>query len=1376
MKLSTATGTTTHFDAPYPGLRPFRFDESSLFYGRGKHIAAMLKILRTQQFLAVVGSSGSGKSSLVRAGLLPALAEGYLGGREHSWRFVDLRPGNSPFENLAMALTEATGSGDAADPDVAQRRFATLKAGPGGLIEAVDDSLLPENVRLLVLVDQFEELFRFAARETQRNDESPDGEEPLNEAVAFVDQLLWTVNARDPRVYVALTMRSDFLGDCDAFQHLPQAITRCQFLMPQLTRGELADAIERPLAKLGKIDSAVTSRLLNAIGMPQEQHPTPGNIPDADGEGVPLNVSTLAVAKQTTGHGRGRDVLPLLQHAMLRMWTLAEQDATEQPPRIKLQQYEKCGGFERALSQHASEVYDSLSSAPEDERGVCRQWIAQRMFCSLCQLGGEGRRVRRLATIGQIAAEAGDRPEELVNEVVDVAQQFLAPGVHFLMATPPGKLTAETTLDISHESLIRQWTLLQGWLAEEEASAALYTRLVSSARLYAAGHAEPLSEKELAHVEEWLAKRRPNAVWADRYVANTYLSLVMPLIDVSRSEAIRKVNERLQQERLEAERQQHELEQARQFAEVQQAKAAQFKNLAISIAIVLVAAVGLAIVALFLRSKANDAESRANRELSNVEYTLGVAARDWHGDPIKAGHRFLRAAEVARLADSHGLSTSMLLAARPVCGRIDHTFVHDAAVTGAVFSSDGSRLLTWSEDTTARLWEVTRGEPLRAFMHQGPVLGAIFSRDESRVLTWSDDNTARLWDVTEDKPPLAFTHQGSVLGATFCRDESRMLTWSDDNTARLWDLTQRKELHAFTHENRVLGAVFSPDATRVLTWSDDKTARLWELTRGKLLRSFQHRGPVRGAVFSPDATRVLTWSDDKTARLWDVARGEPLIAFVHNSWVIGALVSPDARRVLTWSSDNTAQLWEVTRDEPLRTFTHRGAVWGADLSRDESRVLTWSADNTARLWDVTQDEPLRVFAHHGQVLGAVISPNETHVLTWSEDNTARLWNLTRDEQLLDLTRAGLVLGAVSSLDEARMLTLSEDNTARLWELPRGDLLRVFPHEKKLLGATFSQDATRVLTWSEDNTARLWDVTQDKPLRSFPHQGAVRGAVFSPSATRVLTWRDDNMARLWDATRDVLLHSLPHQSWVQGAVFSRDESRLITWSENNTARLWELPRGDLLRVFRHEKTLLGATFSQDATRVLTWSEDSTARLWDVTQNKPLRSFLHQGPVRGTVFNQDATRVLTWSEDNTARLWNLKQVESLRVFTHQRSVLGAAFSWDEERVLTWSADSTARLWDVTQDEPLRTFTHQRPVLDAALDGDDTRVLTLSDDNTARLWDLTIDASSSIEQQRTEFEVRSGTIIDSAGRLRVLSYSEWDQRRIQLRNRQQPLPKTR
>ncbi len=610
----------TSFGSPYPGLRPFEFHEAPLFYGREKHIVGMLDVLRRHQFLAVVGSSGCGKSSLVRAGLLPALQRGYLGETGVEWRFVIMKPGNDPFGNLARSIILAAqadgtespnGPAEPAPDDVA---FCTkeLRRGPLGLLDTIDDFLPGRRTHVLVLADQFEEIFRFTHRDrnTVAHDREPDPD-GLDDAMAFVDLLLSTAAQKRPGVFTSLTMRSDFVGDCDVFRDLPEAINRAQFLPPRMTREELRDAIERP---------------------PQNAH---FDGPPRDQGAVPKSrIDPGVVAELLASMGDRQDQLPLIQHVLLRMWTLAvpEDPAAPQTPRHITQDHLRAtGGVAHALDLHASELYESLTAD--------QQRIAERLFRCLAERSPQGQLSRRLTSVREVADVAGVAPDE----VLSVVNVFRASGVHFLVTAPVGALTAATSLDISHESLLRQWTLLRTWIERESEAAAGYRYL----RDAVSTGVRVLDDVSLARADKWRKTVDPRPAWAERYErqsrsddkTESFLPQGLQLIDDSLAarQAANEAAERLRREREEAavrerERlvreaaQAREVELAKKLAEeqaaralAQEARARLFRRLLAAVGVLSVIALGMLLYALDSRAQLKDALANALDERNTAK-------------------------------------------------------------------------------------------------------------------------------------------------------------------------------------------------------------------------------------------------------------------------------------------------------------------------------------------------------------------------------------------------------------------------------------------------------------------------------------------------------------------------------------------------------------------------------------------------------------------------------------------------------------------------------------------------------------------------------------------------------------------------------------
>lgn len=386
--------------------------------------------------------------------------------------------------------------------------------------------------------------------------------------------------------------------------------------------------------------------------------------------------------------------------------------------------------------------------------------------------------------------------------------------------------------------------------------------------------------------------------------------------------------------------------------------------------------------------------------------------------------------------------------------RLEFVLQHTGKVAGARFNRDRSLALTWSDDSTARLWNVATGqEVFSPLKHENWVYGAVFTRDENRLLTWSADGAARFWSAKDGQllSPLLRLASG-VIGAILNRDESRLLTWHDDFSAQLWDLATGAPLGARArHDGWINGAGFNSDEREFLTWSDDSTAQRWDARTGEPLGApLRHKGAINGLIFSSDFTRFLTWSADSTARLWAAHSGKPAGPVLrHGAEVIGACFDRAETRLLTWSRDNTARLWDArTGREAIPPLRHNGWVLGAAFDRDENRIITWSQDNTARLWDAATGQPLTPPLPHSSgplrndagVFGAALNETGMVILTWGDDNTARLWGAAAGRQigppLQHDNRDGHnheVEGAIVSPDFSAILTWSTDNTARLWK-------------------------------------------------------------------------------------------------------------------------------------------------------------------------------------------------------------------------------------------------------------------------------------------------------------------------------------------------------
>ena len=473
---STRSGLSP--DRPFPGLRPYHFEDHDFFFGRDDQIFALYRLFDHSRFVAVVGSSGSGKSSLVRAGLLPLLDKESREPTGRVWKMVQMHPGDAPIASLAAAMAQQFFRNDDVNVAAAQReriKFA-LRRSSFGMSDALREVEGLGDASIVLVVDQFEELFRYAARRQGSEGEAEAARH--EEATQFVQVLLAASRDRTLNVYVLLTMRSDFIGDCANFRGLPEAVSASQFLVPSLTRDQREDVIRRPVeAARASIEPELVQQLLNDSGDDIDQ-------------------------------------LPVLQHCLLRVWEAAAAPgaaADSAGRRLTLAHYVAVGGVARALAQHADEIRRELAGT-----GLA----VEQLFRSIAEIDGEGRIVRRARLFQQVLDETGVADGDL-RAAID---RFRDDDCAFL--TPPKSetdaLAADTRIDVGHEALLRRWERVSGdprtgsaytgWLRAEVVDGRAYRGLLVMAESNSLIGTDAVEERWT-----WWSKRPRTAAWAERY-------------------------------------------------------------------------------------------------------------------------------------------------------------------------------------------------------------------------------------------------------------------------------------------------------------------------------------------------------------------------------------------------------------------------------------------------------------------------------------------------------------------------------------------------------------------------------------------------------------------------------------------------------------------------------------------------------------------------------------------------------------------------------------------------------------------------------------------------------------------------------------------
>jgi WD40 repeat protein len=1213
--------------APFRGLLPLEAADAGIFFGREAPTIEALDRIRgikdsaAPRLLVLLGASGAGKSSFLRAGLLPRLARddrNYLPLPVVRPESASINGENGLLRSIEVALAARGIPRPRAEIRAAieggAAQFRPLLQSLVAQATLTADEPGAKAPTLVFAIDQGEEFF---------------GAEGASDRAALLALLRDLLEHDNPAALVLIAIRSDSYEQLQTAKAL-EGITQQTLSLTPMPRGAYQAVIEGPAARLKH-----TNR-------PLVIEPT-------------LTQALLFDIEE----GGGRDALPLLAFTLERLYL--EYGARG---RLTLHDYDALGrikGSIEAAVERAFGAADSDARIPRD-REARLALLRRGLIPWLAGIDSEtGSPRRQKARQSEIPEEARPLIEFLVEER--------------LLSTDTNQETGERTIEPAHEALLRQWGSLKGWLQEDFAALTNLETIKRAARDWAAN----------AKSEDWLAHRAGRLEAAKQLLRRPDLAENLgPTDQLYLSACI---------EREERERREKTTTLERQL-EVQR----RFKVVAI-IAALIFAGVGL----------------YAFVQKSNAEMTLREAK-------ISQGRFLSQQATLALDNNDPVTAIDLALEALPGPGGDDTPYV---AAAGPALFAGFSQL---------RERRILSG-------HRGSVLSAAFSTDGLRVVTASEDQTARVWNaVTGAEVALLKGHEKDVYSATFSADGTRVLTASADGTAGIWDAATGvliKQLKG--HKNKVRRAVFNPDGTRIVTASDDGTARVWDAVTGAQVALLEgHENGLNSAMFSADGTRIVTASDDGTARVWNAATGKQIARLAgHGDLVRDAAFNPDGRRVVTASFDATARVWDAITGAQIALLEgHKGWVIRAAFSSDGTRIVTASFDGTARIWNALSGAPIAVLkGHDNLLLDAAFSADGAQILTASRDATARVWNTLpmRQTILLKGHEDGVITAAFNS-DGKRVVTASFDRTARIWDAITGAQITLLQgHDDYLTSAAFSPDGERVVTASKDKTARIWDTSTGAQIAILKgHGDQVVDAAFSVDGKQIVTASLDKTARVWDAITGRQIALLEgHKDFVVSASFSGDGKRVATASVDGTARIWDAVTGKQITLLKGDGVYLnGVAFSPDGARVVAPEGLGKVQVWNSITGEQTAVFKgHESEVTSAVFSPDGTRVLTASDDNTARIWNAVSGTQIAVLTgHDSGLLGAAFSSDGTRIVTSSADHTARVWDSATGEQIALLEgHENEVTSAVFSPDGTRVVTASRDNTARVWDApgTLDA---------------------------------------------------
>ena len=1166
---------------PFKGLRAFSEADTENFFGREMLVQQLLARLgeggELSRFLAVIGPSGSGKSSVVRAGLIPVLRRGGLPNSEN-WFVVDMLPGKRPFEELEASLLRV-----AVNPP--ESLLSQLKDGNRGLLRAVH-RVLPadELVELVLMIDQFEEVFTLIEDESER--------------ALLLESLATAVLDERSRLRVIITLRADFTDKPLRYVDFGELLNRrFEFVLP-LTPDEVERAVAGPTQRLGlRLEKGLVSTIIREAGN------QPGT-------------------------------LPLLQYALSELFEKREGRM------LTNKAYQEIGGVLGALGRSAEAIYANLNEAGKS--------AARQLFLRLVTLGEGTEDTRRRVlreelenlTVerGQQAAVGGplsrvidlfgkarlltfDHDPITRSATVEVAHEAL-----LREWTRLGEWLSESRSDIRLQrqlaAMVSEWQnsgrdtsfLLTGTRLEQFESWSTNTpvALTQDERAYldtsiaerdrreieeqSRQHRELENAQKLAETERQRAEEQTQSATQLRK-RSYYLTGAFAIALVMAIAAIFFGNQAQTSSRL---------------ATSRELASASISNLdvdpEISILLALQAVNNTYLLNGMVLPEAEDALHRAVQE-SRIELTLrGHSSVVWAAVFNPDGTRIATtgADGTAKIWDA--ITGKELLSLRG--STYGSTFY-------PAFSPDGKLLATAGDDTIARIWDANTGQQIMSLTgHRDAVYTVAFSPDGRLLVTSSHDGSSKVWDVATGRELLTLREEGDAVVtwyAIFSPDGSRIGTASTDNFrggwATIWDTKTGEILMTLPAKGPTMRTVaFSPDGTRIVTAEDDRTARIWDASSGQVLVTlYGHTDLVIDAKFTLDGTRIVTAGADRQIKIWDAITGQELSTLAgHSAGLWSIALSPDGQHIVTASADQTAKVWSIAPTRELQTLVNGSRILhpnGAKLvySPDGKRLATANSDPTPKVWDLTTGKLLlELVGHTDIVTNIVYNTTGTQIATASSDGTAKLWDANSGKEIRSFTgHKAPVFGIDFSPDGSRLATSSWDNTAIVWDAETGeDLFQIAGHSDWIMNIDYSPDGSRLATSSWDDTAIVWDALSGRQLfHLVGHSDNVRRVVFSPDGTRIVTAGFEGLAKLWDAASGKELSTLTgHSNSLFDAAFSPDGTQVATVSGDQTVKVWDVSTGQELWTFHAPDGLTGVAFSPDGSQLAVGSRDGTDRIY------------------------------------------------------------------------------------------------------------------------------------------------------------------------------------
>ncbi|MBD2344390.1 nSTAND1 domain-containing NTPase [Anabaena subtropica] len=1195
---------------PYRGLQAFGEEDTQYFYGRESLIQQLISRLAHKPFLAVVGASGSGKSSIVQAGLIAQLRPGKQLPGSDSWLIKSIRPGARPLEALAQRLGEVKAGeqennsysppSSSSPPTPYNLLEAMLYQGVEGFVYWLRSR--PEPMVVLV-VDQFEELFTLAPSEDRQR---------------FLELLLGAVEYAADKFKVVVTVRADFISPCLAVPALASLLQQSSVLVPP----NLSDDDYR-----------------RVIINPAEQ--------------VALKVEPglVEVLLQELNHSAGD--LPLLEFVLEQLWE------HRQAGELTLAAYQQqIGGIKGALERKAQEIYESLDSKAQE----CARWI----FLSLTQLGEGTEDTRRriwkselvvkkysdelvertllaltTAKLVVVNLEEETREEEgPINSTLENFQEWWTRGKGKTSSpTPQSRLvsaasvsdtlcerrepplstsSSSVTIEVAHEILIRHWSTLRWWLEENRSRLRSQRQIEQAAALWKHHHQQPdflLQGIRLAEAEELYVK------YTDE-LSQDVQNFIAACLEA---------------------RQQQQLEQKKRLRQAQRAVAI--------ISVLGITASGFGGFA-YWQKRAAQLREIAALNASSEAFILSNQQLESIIASIKATKELRQVFAPTR--DIQIATAATFQQAIANTQEINRLQKHTQQVNAVSFSPNGKIIASASDDNTIKIWDI-KGQLITTLKEfQNRVTAIAFSPNGKYLATASADPAIKLYSFNTSCLTLrsiekclklikTFTgHTDIVTDVSFSPDSKIIASASLDKTVKLWRIDGSLINGWNAHNGWVNSIIFSPDGKHIASGGEDNLVKLWQTLDSKLIKTFTgHKGRITRVKFNPNGNMIASASGDTTIKIWQI-NGKLLQSLAsHNQQVNSIQFNADGQILASAGADSTIKIWHINGQLVKNVLGNGAQFRDVNFSSDNKFIVSASSDKTVRLWQLNYHK-----SQTSHVNSISFHPDGKKFAAAGWDGKVTIWQKAKSSilSLSTIKTNQNIIEAVSFSHNGKILaTASADNTIKLWNNQTQELIKTLTgHQDRVTSISFSHDNQTLASGSADKTIKIWRVSDGKLLRiQTGHNDEVTSVSFSPDGQLLASGSADNTVKIWGVDGNLVKNLTGHGLAIASVKFSPDSQILASASWDNTIKLWQVPDGKLINnLTAHTDGVTSLSFSPDGQILASASADNTIKLWNITNARLLKTLLgHPSKINTVSFSPDGKALVSGGENTGVMMWNL-----------------------------------------------------------------------------------------------------------------------------------------